>query len=793
MAQNVVWSTHDWTISLGFPVPPFAEQWVDVKMPGGFPQTATTADSRRTYVVGTVVAQSFGTPTSPVQFSNFDAHPANLTPPLPSSARQVVMLQCNNTTSAGSSTQAWQRFFFGAPSTSLTFPQPNTARAVAVWEADAPTDRRIAICGETYDPRVEFSQSGAGWSGATGPGGGGQGATGFIAVYDGFGNVSWTHHFFSNNNPNPNVDTCTITDISIRVDAQGRETVTYCGVFTHGNPGLGSELSPERPYPAPSSAFSGGDTTQAPGRFDGFVGRLVRYQGTTTRVFHSIVGGPGNDGLFGLCEINENEFAVVGATEIGSTTPAGRFFPIGLSGPGTWSVGAVLTFDARATTQPTGRLVLVGGNRIGSWGGPTNVSSFACDVSLGRNVVLNGVAGPCDMLYVVGTTDDPALSTDFLGPATAGWQVLPPTAQSVMQGPTDGFISAFAYIHPTGAAALMQPWTYSYWGAPGNDGLTGVNNWNEWSDQVGVVGYTTRNGTQDIATSTLFFNTSYISLIGTGNFAFANGTEQLHLIREAVIAGPDTDTPAALPPFSGNATVGYPTISLGGARGGGIAMGNDGRTNVVGASAPPLGVVSGYPPAGGGRLGDAGIDAVRTELDMLPMALVGVGRTDGTGFQVGAGPYPGTASGGTTPACALSAFGVRIGSTAPVLQRMLIDYQGPAPAPGVNTAAVVVSRPTVQPNSVTLSALQIGLPPATPWAIPSGTEFWLGDPNASNLLMLDAGQANQPLRFRMPAFPSTPPGATSLSVQAASLLVTPIGSGACSSLWSASPAIFFTY
>lgn len=106
----------------------------------------------------------------------------------------------------------------------------------------------------------------------------------------------------------------------------------------------------------------------------------------------------------------------------------------------------------------------------------------------------------------------------------------------------------------------------------------------------------------------------------------------------------------------------------------------------------------------------------------------------------------------------------------------------------------MVSRPTVQTNSITLSTLQMGFPPAVPWLIDvGGAEFWLGHPSAAYYLMFEPGQANRPLRFRLPAFPMTPVGTTQLSFQAASLLVTPIGSGACSSLWSASPAIFLSY
>lgn len=106
----------------------------------------------------------------------------------------------------------------------------------------------------------------------------------------------------------------------------------------------------------------------------------------------------------------------------------------------------------------------------------------------------------------------------------------------------------------------------------------------------------------------------------------------------------------------------------------------------------------------------------------------------------------------------------------------------------------MVSRPTVQPNSFALSTLQVGFPPAVPWYVEiGGTELWLGSPGASNYLMYEPGQANRPLRFPLPVFPMTPPGTMQLSYQAASLLVTAIGSGTCSSLWSASPAIFLSY
>jgi len=811
--QNMPFSTHDWTVH---PTIPFAETWADVKTPGGTPRLdliggGLIADERRTYCVGTIQVERTDTGS---EFSDRPADPDiiptfNVFQTGQQNLRQVVIVQCNRTERGTDGSGAndpngivWQRYFYGVTSSQQIPTRATNARAIAVWEATDDEDARVAICGETYDEVVPESQSSTGWTAANGTG-----ASGYIAVYDGGGNLLWTHHFFAGNDGDQE---CAITDLSIRVDSGGREIVTYCGIFNHGNPGTGTELSPLLPFASPGTGASSGATTQAADQWDGFVGRLVRDNGTTTRIFHSIVGGPGQDGLFGLAEIDENRFAVVGGTQVDGAASS-NLFPIASSGnpvlTGPYRIGAALVFDATGTEfkQPPDNLTLDGVAGLGSLGG--EVATHARDVCIGHVINVSGGPQVFDYLYVVGSTSDPDFSSAF--PTAFNYQ--PTQGQDTFGGNTDGFLATLFDI-PT---AVLAPHTFSYWGGEGYDGLTGVNCWNEFADHVAVVGFTGTQSSADIGVSTFFFDNAFGPAVPTGSSARPSNLRELFEVRKLVIAGSSDDRPAVMGlenatdvvtgTFSGGQ---YDTFGLGQSSGGGVAVGNDGRIDVVGRTNPGGG---GYPVEGVGRAPDAGMDAVRTELDMLPQcvttSLPGVGRTDGTGWQ-GPGsaptfpvfPIPGY-TGGTTPDCAIRPFGFRIGEAAPPVQRMLIDYEGDAPDLGVDNAAIVVSRPPMVAGSVAVGVFWFSFPSTTaPYYYVDGTEIW-ADP-ASWVLQLDAWPNNRP--YRMPLFQFPTSGSGTISVQLCCLLDANPGSGTfgftqttfgtgCAAEFVASPALWFSF
>ncbi|MDP3208692.1 MAG: hypothetical protein Q8M65_06055, partial [Rhodoglobus sp.] len=374
IAQNVPFSTHDWTLSIAGPEPflIFNEAWADVKMPGGFPVTAAafppgipaTVDSRFTYAVGTIevnqtIAGLFSTQPVTTGGGAFPfALPGN-------QARQVAMLQFNN----GVNFNVTPRYFYGTTNTDPL--RATNARGVSVWRTGNAATDRIAICGETYDETLPESQALAGWGFSNAVS-----SSGFIAVFDGDGILQWTHHFFDP--ANPGTASCAITDISIRVDGEGNDIVTYCGISTHGAP-AGGELAPLNEYPA-VGACNGGATPLPAGQWDGIVGRVVfPFPGTAVsgRLFHANVGGPGQDGLFGLAEIDENRFAVAGSSQ----APAGQGgFPFssqcGLLGP--YVVGAVLVFDSTGGVLAAPDSEPLGTNGLG-------INTVARDVHIGRN------------------------------------------------------------------------------------------------------------------------------------------------------------------------------------------------------------------------------------------------------------------------------------------------------------------------------------------------------------------------------------------------------------------------
>jgi hypothetical protein len=334
----------------------------------------------------------------------------------------------------------------------------------------------------------------------------------------------------------------------------------------------------------------------------------------------------------------------------------------------------------------------------------------------------------------------------------------------------------------------LTPWTFSYHGGPGNDGLTGINGWSEFSEHMTVVGFTdTNNGDIDVAT--YFFNNA----IGGGGGNPVNNTGQLLRIRQRQLGGAAFEQPTAMGQVNAT-TVGFfwNQYGLGEPAGGGVGVGDDGRCNTVGSA---NGV--GYPVIGGtARNYDLGVDAVRTMADMLPQAVAGVGRTDGTGFQTGAGPFPPPLAtgltGGTTPFCLQVEFGIQIGQPMPLLPRMLIDVEGNVVANSADVA-ILVSRPTTNLFAGTIAdgVLQLSFPPATPWVYITGCEVWLGNPAFVYNQWLAVGPNRA---FRLP-LGTLPPGAGPLSAQLVCLLPAPL-TGAnpnCTSSWTGSPALWFNW
>ncbi|MBZ0153474.1 MAG: hypothetical protein K8J09_18260 [Planctomycetes bacterium] len=778
-AQNDVFVTYDHTISPATPEPAFQfnEWWVDAKMPGGWPTTNVgsapngfplgfppTFDNRNSYVVGTI---EVNTTQQGSFFSGLPAETGFGGPPffLPlagGAKRQVVMLQFNDVVA---NTNGPQRYFYGIDQQGNNTTRAANARAVSVWRGDNALADRIAICGETCDEMLPTSFGQAPWLNATATD-----SSGFLAVYDGTGAVLWTRHFFDPNNLGD--QSCAITDISIRVDADGNDVVTYCGISSLGSP-AGGEMAPLQPFLVSAPCNSGNAALPA-GQWDGFVGRVVFDGANVNRVFHSVVGGPGQDGLFGIAEIDENRFVVVGSAQ---AAPNALGFPFTstcgtLAGP--YVLGAVLEFDATGlVVGGAGNLQLAKTRPLGNNLGPTGeivYNTTARDVWIGRQI--EDLAGLVDEVYVVGSTDDPAFSCQG-----APWVIAPPTGQGTLQGATDGFIAVIR------DDPFFNPLTFSYHGGPGRDGLVGINGWNEFSEHFTVVGFTDGNG-GDIDVATYFFDDA----IG-GNPT--NNSNQLLPIRQRQLDSGAVDRPAAVGDINATTVgLGWDEFGLGQPGGGGVAVGDDGRCNVVGTTTG-AGIV---PVGAAARAYDAVFEGIRVMSDMVPQGVNGVGRTDGTGFQAGVGgAYPPAApyTGGTTPFCGLSEFGLRVGDPLPALQRMLIDVDGDVVVNSTNVA-IIVSRPTTQIGSYSVGVLQFGFPPATPWAYWTGSEVWLGDPSATFMLFGDYGPNHA---YRLPLGP-LPLGGGPISAQLVCyLLGAPIAGQDpnCVSLWTASPAIWFNW
>lgn len=751
IAQQAPYATHDWTSSVAGEGGQFPEAWVDVKAPGDGWQ----------YAVGTIEVRDTG---PGALFSNAPAVVASTLPTFLLAApnrRQVVMLQITSTATQGIDRQ---RYFYGV--TPLDDDRASNARGISVWPALDRAGTRIAICGETYDQALPLSQASFGAATTLAP-------TGFIAVFDGLGTLLWTHHAFG---VDPS-QSCAITDVSIRVDAEGRDVVTYCGISSHGVPGALTPLSPVAAYAPLFPGESGGATQQGAGQWDGIVGRVSRTAaGVQTIEFHSIVGGPEQDGLFGIAEIEADRFTVVGGTQWAGAgpPPVGFAFP-GLGGlPSPFAVGVAMVFGSTL-----GPWVLESMSPIGNTG---EVSTLARDVLVLRDgwAITDGSGNAVPALHtiaVVGSTSDPA--------AFAG---LPQPPIPAIQGPTDGFVTILLDIPNTLTMQLGR-----YHGGPGSDGLTGVQGWNEYADHLVVTGFTEGLGVPgfgppgglDIAVESFYISTDTVGPLPPA---------AIRSLRFSRVGGSSVDRPAAMGQLNAM-TAGLPfaTGPLGEPAGGGIAVDERSRVNVVGQTLSTDFYVM------GGRAYDASLDAVRTVFDMIPP---GVGRTDGTGFQ-GGFVLPAGFTGGTTPPCALTPFGKLIGMAAPpAVPRMLIEYEGPPPVAGATGAAILVIRPTapIVPGALASSAIVAGFQfdfpgiPAPAVQLPEGVELYTTSGTAV-ITSAVFGFPNQSLVIPLLPLPVPPVVGQPMTVQVVCVVpaTVPGGIGAVctmASIFTGTPAIW---
>lgn len=775
--------THDWTepVGIGGESRDFREFWADVKTSGdGF-----------AYAVGTIEVERT---SSPAFFSTVSA--SDTVPPgfsLTNLTRQVVMLQKTcavDVPGVGpAQTIVAQRYFHGETLSLDPNTRASNARGISVWPAMNPEDTRVVICGEIYDQSSPQSQDSSGFVAAAG-----NNATGFIAVYDGDLNLLWTHHFFGA----ASTGVSAVTGVSVRVVADSQDVITYCGISTFGSPVSGNTwLTPVQPFSAPTSAcgagsrgWANGSTDNGVGQWDGFVGRISRDHANTTATaieFHSVVGGSQQDGLFGLSELEEDQFAVVGSS-VGTTTSTGLACPgvCVLPTDPLYCVGTVMVFDASGVGGG-GALVLRRATMVGQAG---ELHTILRDVlAQPRSNVPNGSNRVDDTIIVVGSTEDGG----FIGN--------PGIVQTPFAGPTDGVIGVFGYS--SGPSGLF-PYTFEYQGYAGASGYTGVNAWNEFIDHAVVTGFREQSGlpgTNDIEVSSYYFFAA--SALYPNPPAGGFGLFQL---TQCLLSGSDDDRPTAMGVQEvtlGGASPPLQTFTMGNHAGGGVAQDSTGRVQAVGTTRstdfPTLGTVSILARPRSTTLPTPGLptieDGVRMVLDLLPD---NVGRTDGTGAAPSlAGlsfPLPGT-NGGTTPPCDIAPFGIQIGVTPPNQRRLLIDYDGPPPAGGV-TAGIVVSR-TPPTAGFTFAALQISFPGTPGSFLPSlinSAEVWVPLPAAV---------------FTYTSIPNTtfhevlflPSGPAQFTLQIAFLLSTPVTGG--NPEWGvlcggteyvvASPALFLDY
>ncbi len=484
--------------------------------------------------------------------------------------------------------------------------------------------------------------------------------------------------------------------------------------------------------------------------------------------------------------MSADRFVVVGSTRIVSTSGTGTStFPLTtlcLSGATAYGLGTVSAFRFAS-----GALVLDDSRAIGA---PGEEVTIARDVLVHRETNLLDNASFDHSVFVVGSTTDGAIlnaspAVPFAGPLTT------------LQGGSDGFVLVYAADVTTAAATALAELLGTYVGGEGDDGLTGVNGWNEYVDHFAVCGWT--NSGLDLTVA------SYFVLFEPAT----SSNPAIVLLREMsadVVAGSGDDHPTAL--GEDHATVAAtgllfdlvrtganpPFVGL--AAGGGVAVDERGRVNVVGttnSSDYPF-TQSPHPLTGRSKIAGANYDATRTVFDMLPAGMARTDLTGDIGQHVGTSAWnatpPAPARGGTTPFCALGQFGKRIGQPDPLLPRMLIDWEGPAPAGGVN-GVIVIDRPPVG-SSVSGAFVVIGFPFTAPFADPNipGVEMWLDSTTAALFIQ---GNSSRSTRYPLATLPNV---AVTFTVQVVSVLgstVTCPAPGSTTHDFIASPALFFSY
>jgi hypothetical protein len=751
LTEQTRYTTHDWTLPTGLD---YREFWADVKTPGdGYAYVLGTIEVRDTQL-GAQFSQQAADAFLGTEFSLF-----------PGAVRQVVMLQKVDTTTQ---LNAPQKFFCGTSPLSIANLRSTNARGISVWPAATEGDTRVVICGETYDQNLPLSQDpNVGFAAANGTN-----ATGFVAVYDGALRLLWTHHFFGTRETGE----CAVTDISVRVvevEGGSRDVVTYCGISTFGSPaGANASLTPVQPFGAPaaalqcagsSRAWANGSTDNGPGQWDGFVGRISRDHngsGITTTEFHSVVGGAQQDGLFGISELEGNQFAVCGSTS--GTSPS-----TGLASPGVcvtsssvYCLGTVFVFDATpvASGNP---LRLDSSLTIGQ---PGELHTIARDIIAQPNAQ---TAFGQNTLMVVGSTEDADLLGNYLGQQTA------------FSGPTDGFLTPVGHIPSVAqvpGGGSLNPIAVEYQGLDGNSGYMGVNSWNEFADHAAVVGFVEQSpltGTSDIDVASYY--------LYTGGYVDPSTPLTMRLLTRGQLEGSSDDRPTAMglqEVTQNGASIVFQTFGLGNPAGGGITQDASGRVQVVGATTS-LDFQASVPLTRTGRprstnLVPPGVatihDGVRVALDLLPFH---VGRTDGTGTPPSLSgltfPRAGT-DGGTTPTCDIKPFGAQIGLAAPAQRRMLIAYDGPTPSGG-SSAGIVVSR-TPAAGAFVFAALQIGFPGdlANMPVMLNGLEAWVPYFMSSQYFLANP---NSTFHTVIPTLPST----GQFTIQVAFGVLNPVTSG----------------
>lgn len=758
----------------------------------------------------------------------------------------------------------WQHYLYGHSIDPTGAVQPGAfvrratnARGISVWPVVNPngtineTETRVAICGETFDSFMDRNQFGPGLSNPQAiPPYYPQGwnwilsdssspayqektngfANGFIAVFNGAGQFLWSYQFYFEGsvpfvNPgNPALGRiqahCAITDVSIRVEptATGpRDVVTYCGISSFGVRNLVQDgdntLSPILPFDPPPITFvagyvpAGGGMDNGIGQWDGIVGRLSNDHDApdptaTLREFHSVVGGTEQDGLFGLVEIDENRFAVVGGTAV--ALPGTRFgrvgdptFPFTFTATdwnalSDYCIGVMMIFDAR-NVNGGGNLLLEKSAEIGF---PGAVRTHA------RDVAVSWEDGDPDRIFVAGATDDASVFTSLQNFQPPGLLVTGTFTTGV-----NGFLlmavddPPMPYFMESRSAAVLN-----------NGGACGVAVWGEHRDHVSTIG-----GNGDLQVATFFRDTPNTGLgdmlLAHRSDVVTNATNEEHPAVMGRVHATDPGrglayyqgslgVPCLDPSGSGTFVASAPIVQSGG----GISVDEKGRINIVGANTD--GYVQFPPPVPGPTRArpytvwySNYANAIRTVIDMLPP---GVCRTDGTGFDSTGLPLAIVAGsdGGTTPACMRLPFGPQVGVVPPVyLPRMLIDYEGLPPGPQGITPSITIDR--APPSSVVVgSFLCYGLP----WN-PMGTypnyapmhdiELWI-DPlhwSLTTLLQFPSG-SDQSWRFNLATLP--PILGSRFTVQVITLLGTAMTPNAsCPNQnpldYTASPALVFYY